>query len=93
MLLGLLFWFKTHGSVLLLKHLCYFGLIIFKVVFQYIVFGMCPCCFCKLLGFVSIRVCRLLWFVPCYGTFMFCYLILLAKCYAFSLSILTFVPL
>ena len=33
--LGLLFWFKTHGSVLLLKHLCYFGLLIFKVVSQY----------------------------------------------------------
>ena len=34
-LLGLLFWFKTHGFVLLLKHLCYFGLLIFKVVIQY----------------------------------------------------------
>ena len=92
MLLGLFFWFKTHGSVLLLKHLCYFGLIIFKVVFQYIVFGLCPCCFCKLLGLFSC-ICRLLWFVPCYAAFMFCCLILLAKCYAFSLSILILVPL
>ena len=92
MLLGLFFWFKTHGSVFLLKHLCYFGLIIFKVVFQYIVFGLCPCCFCKLLGLFSC-ICRLLWFVPCYAAFMFCCLILLAKCYAFSFSILTLVPL
>ena len=93
-LLGL-FWFKTHGYVLLLKHLCYFSLIIIKVFFflQYIVFGLCPCCFCKLLGFNSMRICRLLWFVPCYATFMFCCLILLAKCYAFSLCILTLVPL
>ena len=54
---------------------------------------LCPCCFCKLLGFVSMSVCRLLWFVPCFAAFMFCCLILLAKCYVFSLSILTLVPL
>ena len=30
------------------------------------------------------RVCRLLWFVPCYTTFMICCLILLATSYAFS---------
>ena len=54
---------------------------------------LCPCCFCKLLEFVFVRICRLLWFVPCYAAFMFCCLILLAKCYVFSLSILTLVPL
>ena len=51
------------------------------------------CCFCKLLGFVFMRICRFLWFVPCYAAFMFCCLILLVKYYAFSLSILTLVPL
>ena len=48
---------------------------------------LCPCCFCKLLGFVFMRICRLLWFVPCYVAFMFCCLILLAKCYAYTLCI------
>ena len=51
-------WFKTHGFVLLLKHLWYFGLLIFKVVIS-VFYGTClwynlyPCCFCKLLGFFS----------------------------------------
>ena len=71
---------------------CYIGLLIFKVVFQYVYGGLCLCCFCKLLGFVSIC------FVGFYGLYHamqpLCSvaIILLAKCYAFSLSILTLVP-
>ena len=73
-----------------LKHLWYFGLLIFKVVIQYF-FCLCPCCFCKLLGFVSVNLYA---FMVCT---MLCSLyvllpILLAKCYAFSLSIFTLVP-
>ena len=49
--LGYCFWFKNHGSVL--KHLGYIGLFIFKVFIQYVYGNLCSCCFCKLLGFVS----------------------------------------
>ena len=67
---------------------------IFKMFFNILcLVCLWPCYFCKLLGFVSLRICRLLWFVPCYAAFMFCCLILLAKCYTFSLSILTLAPL
>ena len=69
----------------------HFYFILFKFIFS--ILCLCPCCFCKLLEFVFLRICRLLWFVSCYVAFMFCCLILLAKCYAFSLSILTLVPL
>ena len=56
----------------------------------YVAFILYPCCFCKLLGFVSMC------FVGFYGyhayaAFMLCCLVLLAKCYAFSLSTLTLV--
>ena len=59
----------------------HFYFILFKFIFS--ILCLCPCCFCKLLEFVFLRICRLLWFVSCYVAFMFCCLILLAKCYAF----------
>ena len=71
-------------NVLLIVIICFS---LYSVLYLY------PCCFYKLLGFAFMRICRLLWFVSCYAAFMFCCLILLAKCYAFSLSILTLVPL
>ena len=90
-------WFKTYGFVLLLKHLCYFSLLIFKVVFFFF-FGnlfmvhLYLCCFCKLLGFVFMCFVGFYGLYHAYATFLFCCLVLLAKYYAFSLSTLTLVP-
>ena len=47
-----------------------------------------PCCFCKLLGFVSMCFVGFYGLYHTYAAFVFCYLVLLAKCYAFSFSIL-----
>ena len=46
----------------------YFGLLILKVVIQFFLWNLlmvdlCPCCFCKLLGFVS------MYFVGFYGLY------------------------
>ena len=76
--LWLMFWFETYGFVLRLKHLCYFGLLIFKVIFQ--------------LGFVSMCFVVFYGLYHTYAAFMFYCLVLLAKCYAFSLSTLLLCP-
>ena len=58
----------------------------------YVAFNLYQCCFYKLLGFVSMCFVGFYGLYHTYAAFMLCSLVLLAKCYAFSLSTLTLVP-